>query len=116
MSTNLENSFSTIVKSYVPLTEHESDQVAQLAAAGMYGYKIAEILQKDKRLFMLDFHREGTDIHSAYNRGLLEAKAVTNQVTLDNAQKGNITAKQMMEKIWEEQKLENLKHEIFNSE
>lgn len=113
---DLENSSSTIVKSYVPLTEAQQEQVALLAASGIYGYKIAEILQVSKRLFMLDFNREGTDAHTAFNRGLLEAKAVTNQITLQNAEKGNITAKQVMEKIWEEQKLENLKHEIFNSE
>ena len=113
---NLENNSSTTVKSYVPLTDEEAEQVALLAAAGIYGYKISEILRKDKRLFMLDFNREGTDIHTAYNRGLLEAKANTNQVTLEAAEKGNQTAKQIMEKIWEEQKIENLKQEIFNSE
>lgn len=113
---NLESKSSTAVKSYVPLTDEEAEQVALFAAAGIYGYKIAEILQKNKRLFMLDFNREGTDIHTAYNRGLQEAKAVTNQVTLESAKKGNQTAKQIMEKIWEEQKLENLKQEIFNSE
>lgn len=113
---NLENSSSTIVKSYVPLTEEEAEQVRLLSASGTPAFRIAEILQKDKRLFLLDYKREGTDVFENYQTGLLEAKATVNAVTLVNAQKGNITAAQRMDKIWEEQKLEDLKQEIFNSE
>ena len=38
-----------------------------------------------------------------------------NSANLENAKKGNITAAQRMDKIWEEHKLENLKNEIFNT-
>ena len=38
------------------------------------------------------------------------------EIELENAKKGNLTAKQQMEKKWEEQRIENIKQELFNTE
>jgi len=46
---------------------------------------------------------------------LLKAKADVDSANLENAKKGNITAAQRMDKIWEEQKLENLKNEMIDA-
>lgn len=113
---NLENKYSTTVKSYVPLTEDEKDYTSKLSESGIPAYKIAEILGKDKRLFLLDYKREGTDVFNAYYKGILLAKSTTNSVILEAAKKGNITAKQQMEKIWSQQETEDMIQEIFNTE
>ncbi len=113
---SLEKISSPVVKSFVPLAHEEKETVTALAQAGTPIHKIADILQKNKRLVMMDFKKVGTDIRNAYDTGVEMATAQTNAVTLENAKKGNITAKQIMDKIWENQKIENLKQEIFNSE
>lgn len=113
---SLEEIYSPYVKPFVALTEEEVNMLMTLAAAGVFASKIADILQKDKRLFMMDWKRKGTPIFNAYYTGLERAKADVNAVTLNNAKNGNITASQRMDKIWEEQRLNDLKEDIFNSE
>lgn len=99
-----------------PLTDAEKDMVAELAEVGFSVEKIALILERKKRLFLRDFKTPGTHVADAYRRGLYKAQAETDKVTLENAKKGNLTAKQQMEKKWEEQRIENIKNEIFNTE
>lgn len=113
---SLEENYSPYVKPFVALTDEEYDMVQRLAEAGIFAAKIADILQKDKRLFMMDWKRKGTHVFNAYYSGLEKAKADVNAKTLDNAKGGNLTAAQRMDKIWEEQRLNDLKEEIFNSE
>ena len=100
---------------WCPLSDSEQEYVAELSAVGFSADKIAVVLKRDKRLFLRDFRTEGTHVHDSYQRGLLLAQADTDKATLENARKGNLTAKQQMEKKWEEQRLENLKQELFNS-
>ncbi len=132
---NSENSYSTTAKSctkyikmsnlptpqetvsiWCPLSAEEQDYVAELASVGFSADKIAVIIQKKKRLFLRDFRTAGTPVHDAYSRGLFLAQADTDKITLENAKKGNLTAKQQMEKKWEEQRIENIKQELFNTE
>lgn len=101
---------------WCPITDAEGEMIAELAAVGFSADKIASTLQRQKRLFLRDFRTDGTPISDAYKRGLYLAQSVTDQVILDNAKKGNLTAKQQMEKKWEEQRIENIKNEIFNTE
>lgn len=101
---------------WCPLTEAEQDYVAELASIGFSADKIAGILQRQTRLFLRDFRTAGTPVHDAYRRGLFLAQADTDKITLENAKKGNLTAKQQMEKKWEEQRIENMKQELFNTE
>ncbi|KFC19383.1 hypothetical protein [Chryseobacterium sp. FH1] len=104
------------VKPYIELSQEEFEKVMILAESGIFASRIAEILQKDKRLFMLDWKRNGTPVFLAYYKGLEKAKADVNAKLLKKARKGNVTAAQQMEKIWQEQKLNDIKEEIFNSE
>jgi hypothetical protein len=113
MSIALNNEAISIL---CPLSEAEKEMVAELAAVGFSADKICSVLQRKKRLFMQDFRTDGTHVSDAYKAGLLTAQALTDKVTLENAKKGNLTAKQQMEKKWEEQRIENIKNEIFNTE
>ena len=101
---------------WCPLNESELEMVSELAAVGFSADKISAVLQRQKRLFLRDFRTDGTPISDAYKRGLFLAQSDTDKVTLENAKKGNLTAKQQMEKKWEEQRIENIKNEIFNTE
>lgn len=101
---------------WCPLSEAELEMVSKLSSVGFSADKIAETLQRQKRLFLRDFRTDQTPISNAYKRGLYLAQSVTDEVILENAKKGNLTAKQQMEKKWEEQRIENIKNEIFNTE
>lgn len=113
MSIALNNEAISIL---CPLSEAEKEMVAELAAVGFSADKIATVLQRKKRHFLQDFRTDGTHVSEAYKAGLYLAQADTDKVTLENAKKGNLTAKQQMEKKWEEQRIENIKNEIFNTE
>ncbi|MEC5156667.1 hypothetical protein [Chryseobacterium sp. MP_3.2] len=101
---------------WCPISDAEGQMIAELASVGFSADKIADTLQRQKRLFLRDFRINGTPISDAYKRGLYLAQSETDAVTLENARKGNLTAKQQMEKKWEEQRIENIKNEIFNTE
>lgn len=113
MSIALNNEAISIL---CPLTDAEKEMVAELASVGFSADKIATTLQRKKRHFLQDFRTDGTHVSEAYKAGLYLAQADTDKVTLENAKKGNLTAKQQMEKKWEEQRIENIKNEIFNTE
>lgn len=98
------------------LTTDEYDMVWKLASSGMDVVKIARVLEKDLRLFKRDWKRKGTPIYEAYYGGSLEAKAAIDSVIMKNAKEGNLTAIQQYDKRIEEQKLENLKEELFNTD
>lgn len=98
------------------LASEEVEMVENLAASGMDVVKIARALDKDVRLFKRDWKRKGTPIYEAYYRGSLLARADVDKVILENAKSGNLTAIQQYEKRLEEQKLENLKEELFNTD
>lgn len=108
------NPFDTITI-WCPLSEAELATVSELAAVGFYSNQICTVLQRSKRLFNRDFHTEGTPIHSAYNRGLLKEQYESDLAIAQNAKKGNLTAKQQMEKKYEEQRIENLRQKLFNN-
>lgn len=90
--------------------------MAELASVGFSADKIARIIQRKTRLFLRDFRTPGTHVHDAYSRGLFLAQADTDKKMLENARAGNTTAKQQMEKKWEEQRIENIKQELFNTD
>lgn len=100
---------------WCPLTDAEAETVAELAGLGFWSDKIAEIILKNKRLFNRDYRTPGTPVYNAYRRGLYLAEAETDKPTLENSKKGNLTAKQIMEKKWEQQRIEELRQKIFNS-
>lgn len=83
---------------WCPLNEAELTMVSELAAVGFSADKIAAVLERQKRLFLRDFRTDGTPISDAYKRGLFLAQSETDKATLENAKKGNLTAKQQMEK------------------
>lgn len=112
---NLPTTQETI-STWCPLSPEESDRVTELSAVGFSADKIAIVLEKQTRLFLRDFRTVGTPVHTAYSIGLLLAQEATDTITLENAKKGNLTAKQQMEKKWEEQRIENIKQELFNTE
>ncbi len=111
---NLESSIETI-NIWCPLSEEELDLVAELSASGFSADRICSVLKRNKRLFLRDFRTDGTPISDACKRGLYQAQAITDNVVLENAKKGNLTAKQIMDKRWEEQRIEDLRQKIFNS-
>lgn len=113
MSLALNNEAISIL---CPLSDAEKEMVSELASVGFSADKIAIVLQRKKRHFLQDFRTDGTHVSEAYKVGLYLAQADTDKVTLENAKKGNLTAKQQMEKKWEEQRIENIKNEIFNTE
>lgn len=98
------------------LTELEYEQVKSLASAGFDVVKIARVLEKDLRLFKRDWKTKGTPINEAYHTGCLEAQAEIDLQIKNEAAKGTIPAIQLYKKLQEEQLLENLKEEIFNTE
>lgn len=112
---NLEALETETISNWCPLADEELEMVSELASLGYSADKVCLVLQRKKKLFLRDFRVEGTQINTAYNRGLLMAQADTDKATLENAKKGNLTAKQQMEKKWEEQRIENIKQELFNS-
>ena len=110
-----ENNIIPLVPMQVPLSEEEKQEVELFAGIGYTIQKIAILLEEDYQKLMIDYKNPHSHIYQAYQKGLLNSKAVVDAANLENAKKGNITAAQRMDKIWEEQKLENLKNEIFNT-
>lgn len=108
-------SLTETVSLWCPLEPAEADMVERLAAEGMAANNIAVVLMKNKRLFLRDFRTPGTDVFKAYQKGVLLAESSVSAVLLENAKKGNLTAIQQLEKKREEQKVENLREKLFNS-
>lgn len=98
------------------LSHEEYEQVKMLAASGFDVVKIARVLEKDVRLFKRDWKMKGTPIYEAYHTGCLEAQAEIDGEIRKAAASGNIPAIQLYKKLQEEQMLENMKEEIFNTE
>lgn len=98
------------------LTEEEYEQVKVLASSGFDVVKIARVLEKDVRLFKRDWKTKGTPIYEAYHTGCLEAQAVVDGEIRKAAEKGSLPAIQLFKKIQEDQMLDNMKEEIFNTE
>lgn len=113
---NFEENFLPILKPCVALSSDEIETIESLAAVGFDVEKIARVLDKDVRLFKRDFFNSGTPIFTAYQKGLLLAKATVDAVLLENSQKGNLTAMQQYYKNLEETKCENIRQEIFNND
>lgn len=113
----MENpNISKSVTACILLAYEELEMVTELAAIGFDIVKIARVLQKDVRLVKRDWKTVGTPIYEAYHSGTLQAKAVIDKVVYENASKGNLTAIQQYAKLQEEQKLDNMKEEIFNTD
>ncbi len=112
---NLENK-NKVIPVWCPLSDEALEMIETLSAAGNSADRISDVLKTDKRLFLHDFKTSGTPIFDAYQRGLILNQTAVNTVTLENAKKGNLTAIQQINKIWEAQNLENIKNEIFNAE
>ena len=110
-----ENNIIPLVPMQVPLTEEEKQEVELFAGIGYTIQKIAILLEEDYNKLMIDYKNPHSHFYQSYQKGLLKAKADVDSANLENAKKGKITAAQRMDKIWEEQKLENLKNEIFNT-
>ena len=110
-----ENNIIPLVPMQVPLSEEEKQEVELFAGIGYTIQKIAILLEEDYQKLMIDYKNPHSHFYQAYQKGQLKAKADVDSANLENAKKGNITAAQRMDKIWEEQKLENLKNEIFNT-
>jgi len=110
-----ENNIIPLVPMQVPLTEEEKQEVELFAGIGYTIQKIAILLEEDYQKLMFDYKNPHSHFHQAYQKGLLKAKADVDSANLENAINLKQTAAQRMDKIWEEQKLENLKNEIFNT-
>jgi hypothetical protein len=89
--------------------------VEELSSVGKAAHVIADAVGANKRLFMRDFRNKGTPIFESYYRGVILSQSQVQQSILKSAKTGNITAAQHMNKIWEDQKLEDMKNEIFNN-
>jgi hypothetical protein len=98
------------------LSEEEYNQIKNLAALGFDVTKISRVLEKDLRLFKRDWKTKGTPIYEAYHTGCLEAQAEIDGEIQKSAAKGTIPAIQLYKKLQEDQMLENMKEEIFNTE
>jgi len=111
---NLENT-NIPVTVWCVLNPEQLTLVEELASVGQAANVIADAIGANKRLFLRDFKTKGTPIFEHYNRGVILAQATVQKSVLENAKKGNLTAVQQMNKIWEEQRLEEMKNEIFNN-
>ncbi|KFF26852.1 hypothetical protein [Chryseobacterium vrystaatense] len=111
----LENKNKTIPV-WCPLSDEALEMIEELSSAGNSADRIADVLKVNKRLFLHDFKTAGTPIFDSYQKGLILNQTSVNRITLENAKKGNLTAIQQINKIWEAQNLENIKNEIFNTE
>ncbi|MFC7345966.1 hypothetical protein ACFQO9_04445 [Chryseobacterium zhengzhouense] len=111
---NLENT-NIPITIWCVLSPEQLSLVEELASVGKAAHIIADVIGANKRLFLRDFRTKGTPIFESYYRGLILSQAIVQKSVLENAKKGNLTASQVMNKIWEEQKLEEMKNEIFNN-
>ncbi len=104
------------VRPQVRLADEELEELENLAAIGYSAEKCAMILEQDVRLFLRDYRTPGTPVHYHYRLGSLRAQADVNLKLLENARAGNLTAVQQYQKVMEEQRIENIKQEIFNTD
>ncbi len=111
---DLESTIETITI-WCVLSPEQLALVEELAAIGKPAHTISDAIGAKKRLFMRDFRTKGTPIFESYYRGVILNQAQVQKSTLESAKKGNQTAAQQMAKIWDEQKLEDMKNEIFNN-
>lgn len=111
---DLKNTYKSVTV-WCVLAPEQLELVEELASVGKAAHVISDAVGAKKRLFMRDFRTKGTPIFESYNRGIILNQAQVQKSVLENAKKGNLTAVQQMEKIWHEQKLEDMKNEIFNN-
>lgn len=111
---DLESTIETVTI-WCVLSPEQIALVEELASVGKAAHVISDAVGATKRLFMRDFRTKNTPIFEAYNRGVILNQAQVQKTILENAKKGNLTAAQQMAKIWDEQKLEDMKNEIFNN-
>lgn len=95
------------------LSQEEYEEIEDLAACNYSPEKIAMKLDVPKADFLKAWYNKESLVRFHYNKGQLVAEFEINQKQLNNAKTGNITAAQIYFKNSEEQKVENLKKQIF---
>lgn len=97
----------------VRLSDEELEQVEQLAGVGYSAEQIAMYLDVPKKDFLLDFYDLTSLIYYHYQRGLLLTDANAGMALAKNAEAGNITAHQQLEKIRRKQLVERERKRII---
>ncbi|OBQ56099.1 hypothetical protein JJL45_05200 [Tamlana sp. s12] len=94
-------------------SQEEYEQIEDLSAVNYSPERIAKYLSVDKKAFLELWYDKTSLVRYHYDRGELVAQFEINQKQLENAKKGNITSAQIHFKIAEENRVENIKKQVF---
>lgn len=98
------------------LAQEQLEEIETLAGLGYGPEKIAMYLDVKKSDFMKDWRNEETFIRYHYDRGVLVAEVLPALKLTENANGGNITAHQQLEKVKRRQFVEDCKKKYLYGE
>ena len=94
-------------------TEKQRNDIEKLSAINYSVKQVAIYLNLDAALLQHEYEDEESEFHYHYTRGMLVAKAEIDMATLESAKKGNISAMQRYDKQVSQNKIDQIKREIF---
>lgn len=112
MDPDKENKSNSTELADLTLTE----TVERLAAVNYSYDEMAIYVGMKKSAFRKEANKEDSAIWTAIQKGRLESEFEINDKLFQNARSGNITAAQIVQKIKDEKRVENLKSTIFYGE
>ena len=108
-----ENESLTKRKYGISLTQENLEQIRELAAGQFSPGMIARYFSIPKGKFIKAWRDETSPVRKYYDVGELQSKLAVNQKLAKNAEAGNITAAQILQKTEREKHVENLKEQML---
>ena len=95
------------------LTEEQLKEVEELAGCNYTVRQIAMYLDIDTRELYEMYQDNDSEFRYHYDRGQLISHAQVDKKLLNDAKEGNLTATAQFKKLSKQNRLNNLKHELF---
>lgn len=96
-------------------TPSDLEEIEQMARSGMSKYQIATnfIQEVSRKTFLYLIELPDHSVHQAYIKGEVQGEFIRQSKMNENAEKGNITATQQLEKKTEANRLQDLKNQFW---
>lgn len=95
------------------LTEKQKADIEQMGAINYSLKRLALYLGFNQEEVIREYQDEESDLRYHYDRGQLIAQADIDLEVMKSAKDGNLTATQIYKKSEKQNRLNNLKHELF---
>lgn len=95
------------------LTDKQKADIERMGAINYSLKHVALFLGFDQEVVIKEYQNEESDLRYHYERGQLMAQADIDTEVMKSAKDGNLTATQIYKKNEKQNRLNNLKHELF---